>query len=292
MRQLKIASDKITKRTDNTSRYFNEVDRRTLLSTEEEFRIGQLAQQGDEAAIEKLISANLRFVISVAKQYSGTGVALDDLICQGNIGLCDAARMFDPSRGFKFISYAVWHIRKEILSYLNSNHRTVRIPQNVLTDLAKIRKIDESILQVEGRYGTVDELHDELTRIGHPMSIDHINRIANTDSRNIPLESNEIDSDKASPIDWLNSDSNPTDHLDKLDIEKSISLALNQLTPMQKDVICRRLGIGYPEIETFSTISGRYGKSPEWARQIYTKSIRLMKVKLRRAKLTYGTIVA
>ena len=292
MRQLKIASDKITKRTDNTSRYFNEVDRRTLLSTEEEFRVGQLAQQGDEAAIEKLISANLRFVISVAKQYSGTGVLLDDLICQGNIGLCDAARTFDPSRGFKFISYAVWHIRKEILSYLNSDYRTVRIPQNVLNDLVKIRKADESIIQVEGRYGTVDELHDELTRRGYDMSINQINRISQADSKNVPLESNEIDPDRSSPIDWLNSDSNPTDNLDKLDLEKSISMALNQLTPMQKDIVCRRLGIGYPEIEAFSTISGRYGKSPEWARQIYTKSIRLLKVKLRRAKLTYGQIVA
>jgi RNA polymerase primary sigma factor len=292
VRQLKIASDKITKRTDNTSRYFNEVDRRTLLSTEEEFRVGQLAQQGDEAAIEKLISANLRFVISVAKQYSGTGVLLDDLICQGNIGLCDAARTFDPSRGFKFISYAVWHIRKEILSYLNSDYRTVRIPQNVLNDLVKIRKADESIIQVEGRYGTVDELHDELTRRGYDMSINQINRISQADSKNVPLESNEIDPDRSSPIDWLNSDSNPTDNLDKLDLEKSISMALNQLTPMQKDIVCRRLGIGYPEIEAFSTISGRYGKSPEWARQIYTKSIRLLKVKLRRAKLTYGQIVA
>ncbi len=292
MRQLKIASDKITKRTDNTSRYFNEVDRRTLLSTEEEFRVGQLAQQGDEAAIEKLISANLRFVISVAKQYSGTGVLLDDLICQGNIGLCDAARTFDPSRGFKFISYAVWHIRKEILSYLNSDYRTVRVPQNVLNDLVKIRRADESIIQVEGRYGTVDELHSELTRRGYDMSINQINRISQADSKNVPLESNEIDPDRSSPIDWLNSDSNPTDNLDKLDLEKSISMALNQLTPMQKDIVCRRLGIGYPEIEAFSTISGRYGKSPEWARQIYTKSIRLLKVKLRRAKLTYGQIVA
>ena len=291
MRQLKIASDKITKRTDNTSRYFNEVDRRTLLSTEEEFRVGQLAQQGDEAAIEKLISSNLRFVISVAKQYSGTGVLLDDLICQGNIGLCDAARTFDPSRGFKFISYAVWHIRKEILSYLNSDHRTVRIPQNVLNDLVKIRKADESIIQVEGRYGTVDELHDELTRRGYDMSINHIDRISQADSKNVPLESNGID-DSFSPIEWLNSDSNPTDHLDKLDLEKSISMALDQLTPMQKTIVCRRLGIGYPEIEAFSTISERYGKSPEWSRQIYTKSIRLLKVKLRRAKLTYGQIVA
>jgi RNA polymerase primary sigma factor len=291
VRQLKIASDKITKRTDNTSRYFNEVDRRTLLSTEEEFRVGQLAQQGDEAAIEKLISSNLRFVISVAKQYSGTGVLLDDLICQGNIGLCDAARTFDPSRGFKFISYAVWHIRKEILSYLNSDHRTVRIPQNVLNDLVKIRKADESIIQVEGRYGTVDELHDELTRRGYDMSINHIDRISQADSKNVPLESNGID-DSFSPIEWLNSDSNPTDHLDKLDLEKSISMALDQLTPMQKTIVCRRLGIGYPEIEAFSTISERYGKSPEWSRQIYTKSIRLLKVKLRRAKLTYGQIVA
>jgi RNA polymerase primary sigma factor len=160
VRQLKITPDRLTNRTDNISRYFTDVSGRPMLGPEEEFSIGLRAQEGDEEAIEMLISSNLRFVVSVAKQYAGTGILLEDLICQGNIGLCDAARMFDPTRGFKFISFAVWHIRKEILAYLNSDHRTVRIPQNVLNDLTKIRRADETILQEQGRYGTADEFEE------------------------------------------------------------------------------------------------------------------------------------
>ena len=290
MRQLKITPDRLTTRTDNISRYFSDVSGRPILGPEEEFSIGLRAQAGDEEAIEKLISANLRFVVSVAKQYASTGVLLEDLICQGNIGLCDAARIFDPTRGFKFISFAVWHIRKEILSYLNSDHRTVRIPQNVLNDLTKIRRADESILQEEGRYGTADELQEAISKMGKDFTVDHIKRVTNADTRSVPLESDKPD-EYNGPIDWLNSGSTATQFTDESDLSEMTRLALSRLTSIQRDIVSRRLGINGEEPETFSTISSRYERTPEWARTVYTKSIRVMQIRLKSSKLAIDRVL-
>lgn len=290
MRQLKITPDRLTNRTDNISRYFTDVSGRPILGSEEEFNIALKAQEGDEEAIEKLISSNLRFVVSVAKQYASTGVLLEDLICQGNIGLCDAARLFDPTRGFKFISFAVWHIRKEILAYLNSDQRTVRIPQNVLNDLTKIKRADETILQEQGRYGTADELQEAISRTGKDFSIDHINRVTSADTRSVPLESDNPD-EYGAPIDWLNSGTITTHYTDESDVSEMAKIALSRLTGVQRDVVVRRLGINGDEPETFSTISSRYDRTPEWARSIYTKSIRIMQIRLRSSKDSIGRVL-
>jgi RNA polymerase primary sigma factor len=130
MRQLKISGENITKRTENSSRYFTEVERNKLVSPDEEWKIGMRAQQGDEKAIDALVKANLRFVISVAKQYAGTAERLEDLISQGNIGLIYAARTFDPTRGFRFSTYAKWKILGEISNALSDEAATVRIPHS------------------------------------------------------------------------------------------------------------------------------------------------------------------
>jgi len=290
VRQLKITSDRLTNRTDNISRYFADVSGRPMLNSEEEFSIGLRAQEGDEEAIEQLISSNLRFVVSVAKQYASTGVLLEDLICQGNIGLCDAARMFDPTRGFKFISFAVWHIRKEILAYLNSDNRTVRVPQNVLNDLNKIRRADESILQEEGRYGTAEELQEAISKMGKDFTVDHIKRITSADTRSIPLESDNPD-EYGAPIDWLSSGTTTTQFTDESDLSEITRIALSKLTNVQKDIVTRRLGINGGEPETFSTIAGRYERTPEWARSIYTRSLKLMQARLRSSKSTMDRVL-
>lgn len=290
MRQLKITPDRLTNRTDNISRYFTDVSGRPMLGPEEEFSIGLRAQEGDEEAIEMLISSNLRFVVSVAKQYAGTGILLEDLICQGNIGLCDAARMFDPTRGFKFISFAVWHIRKEILAYLNSDHRTVRIPQNILNDLNKIRRADETILQEQGRYGTADELQEAIAKTGKDFTVDHIKRVTNADSRSVPLESDNPD-EYGAPIDWLNSGTTTTQYTDESDMSEMAKLALSRLTSIQRDIVSRRLGISGDEPETFSTIASRYERTPEWARSIYTRSIKIMQVKLKSSKTSISRVL-
>lgn len=281
MRQLKIQADRRTNRTENISRYFSEVSNLPLLSPDEEFEIGKRAQQGDHAAIEKLISANLRFVVSVAKQYTNPEVSLEDLICQGNIGLCDAARQFDPTRGFKFISFAVWHIRKEILAYLNTDNRTVRVPQNILTDLSKIRKANEQILQEEERLGTADELEEKISQFSaKEIKADKIQQILHADTKGVAIDSS-ISEDVLSPIDWLSSDTTTTMLTDESDINETVRIALSKLTPVQRDVVCRKMGLNGGDPEHFSIIARRYEKTTEWARLVYVKALRIMQVKMR-----------
>ena len=291
MRQLKISSGKLTKRTENISRYFTDVERQPILSHTEETQIGMLAQQGDEAAIEKLISANLRFVVSVAKQYYGQDAIFEDLVCQGNIGLCDAARTFDPTRGFKFISYAVWHIRKEILLYLNSDSRTIRVPSNILTDAVKIRRANEQILQEEGRPGTFDELQEVVLKMGKDFTIDRIKRVTlASDAKGIPLESDNPD-DPLSPIDWLSGELSTTALTDQSDLNTAAEIALSRLSNIQRDVVSRRLGIGGDEPDTFSTIAAKYERTPEWARMVYVRSLKIMRAKLNRSQLTHDKVI-
>jgi RNA polymerase primary sigma factor len=237
------------------------------------------AQQGDEAAINSLIEANLRFVVSVAKQYVNNNISLDELVCQGNIGLIHAAKTFDPSKGFKFISYAVWHIRKEILYYFTNHHRSIRVPQNVLTALSQIRLADQSIMQEEGRPGTVEEIYDVLEKTGTSLSIEHIKKYLEAEAKISPLESSDIE-DASSPIDWLSSESKANDKVTELDKDHVMSSALSILKPIEKEIVILRLGLisGYPE--TFSTIGKMSNKSTEWARNIYNRSIKKMKNKL------------
>lgn len=280
MRQLKISAERITQRSENTRRYFNEVEKCQILTPDEEFNLGMLSKEGNERAIEKLISANLRFVISVAKQYSGTSIQLEELISQGNIGLCHAARTFDPTRGFKFISYAVWHIRKEILMYLNSDYRMIRIPQNVLTDITKIKRANEAILQEEQRPGTSDEIQEILEKLGNSISAKNIEKIDHISMHGIALESSDIE-DSLSPIDWLSSEDSASQIVDHLDLSVFSTTVLKSLTNTEKDIVIRRLGIGMKEPESLITIAERYDRTPEWARSIYSRAIRKLQTRAR-----------
>jgi RNA polymerase primary sigma factor len=281
LRELKIAQDKITRRTENTNRYFVEVERHAILSPDEEFRIGRLAQEGDEKAINTLIKANLRFVVSVAKQYSNANMSLDDLISQGNIGLCDAARTFDPTRGFKFISYAVWHIRKEILLYLTHHHRIVRLPQNIVNDISKIKKANETILQLEGRPGTDAEISEILDEWGADVSYDKVVRIRRAEVVAVPIDTTDVE-DTKSPIEWLESDPLVKDSLANDDSEAMVKVLMSSLDQVSRDVVLRKAGFGIPEAESFAVIASRYGKTTEWARQTHQKAIRRLKSRLNR----------
>jgi RNA polymerase primary sigma factor len=290
VRGLKIAQDRLTQRTENTARYFTEVEHTPLLTADEEYKICVRAQNGDEAAIQQLISANLRFVVSVAKQYSSQAVQLDELICQGNIGLCEAARLFDPSRGFKFISYAVWHIRKEIIYYLNTYYRSIRIPQNIILDTTRVKKINELILQEKGRYGTAEEIHEEFIKFGKNVTVDYISKLTHADSNRVSLESNDPDV-AVSPIDWLSGSIDTTDLVDASDLTRTVNIALSKLTTIQRDIVTRKLGIGYDHPETFSTISLLHDRTPEWARQMYIKALKIMKIRLASVNLTQDRII-
>jgi RNA polymerase primary sigma factor len=278
LRELKISADRKTNRSDNTNRYFSEVEKKKMLSPEEEFKVGILAQAGDEEAIAKLIDSNLRFVISVAKQYSNGNVSLDELICQGNIGLIHAARTFDPTRGFKFISYAVWHIRKEILFYFTNSYRMIRLPQNITTTMTQIRRIDESFLQTENRPATVIEIQKALAEDGKVFSEEQIKKFLNSETSSIPLETSDIE-DAKSPIEWLSSESTASNVTDANDLTVVVSKLLGSLEPIPREVVSLRLGLNGKEVESFSSIGLRHGRTAEWARTLYTKSIRRLKAR-------------
>lgn len=290
MRQLKISGEKITTRTGNINRYFTEVERTPLMTADEEFEVGMKAMKGDEEAIQKLISANLRFVVSVAKQYANGYISLDELICQGNIGLCDAARIFDPTRGFKFISFAVWHIRKEILMFINNDSRVVRLPQNIITDLSRIKKIDEKIQQDLGRSGTVEEIYEEIIKSGKETTIENVKRVMQSESSSIPLESNDPDETFA-PMNWIASGSTATELVDDKDLRKTAVTALSKLNDIQRDIVMRKIGLTTGIPETFSTICVDYDKTPEWARIVYAKALKIMRVRLNNAKLTKDRVI-
>jgi RNA polymerase primary sigma factor len=278
LRELKISHERLTKRTDNINRYFSEVEKIKMLNPDEEFRIACLAQKGDEAAIDSLVRANLRFVISVAKQYSNGYVPIEDLICQGNIGLIYSAKTFDPTKGFRFISYAVWHIRKEILQYFTNSSRTVKVPQSIVTILNKIRKIDETFLQSEGRTATVEEIQEELAKGGKIFNEDQIKEMLTADGKFSPLENTETE-DVIAPIDWIEAEGSSLDLIESMDRGSVIERMASVLTPIQREVVFRKLGIGLTEPETLSSIAIRFDRTPEWARQVYDKSIRKMKAK-------------
>ncbi len=158
IRQLKITKQITNRDTKSLGRYFSEVNSIKLLSSQEEKELAKLAASGDEKAIEKLITSNLRFVISVAKQYQNTGELIDELICAGNIGLIEAAKRFDDTRGFKFISYAVWWVRQSIMQHLGENHRPIRLPLNKISLLNKIKNIQSEFEQIHQRMPDAEEL--------------------------------------------------------------------------------------------------------------------------------------
>lgn len=281
MRDLQI-SERITMSSSNLSRYFVDLNSITLLTREEEYTISTRAIAGDEVAVDLLIRHNLRFVISVAKQYSlSSPDLLSDLICQGNIGLITAARSFDPTRGFKFISYAVWHIRNEILKYFDDSNRTIRLPGNAHTKINKARKVEADLRVTLDRDATTDEIVEELLKHGiiiKPYDLDHLFGVANGHTA---LESDSINI--FAPIDWLSSDINKPDSklLDE-EQQSTILRLLNTLRKNEREVVCARLGLYTGEGESFKDILARFDRSHEWSRLVYNKAILRLKMNARK----------
>ena len=202
------------------------------------------------------------------------------MIAQGNIGLVHAAHTFDPSRGFKFISYAVWHIRKEILLYLSQNMRTVKIPQNIITDLAAIRRVESSYAQTEGRLPTPIEIEEQLEGTTRPVKADKVEQILELDARSIHLEDAAGDDDTFSPINWLNNGESTSALIEGKDRLQMANTILNSLTPAQKLVISMRLGLTDGHTYSFSEIGDRIERTSECARQIFNKGLRSAKSKI------------
>jgi RNA polymerase primary sigma factor len=304
MRQFKIIADQKTVRSSNFQRYTNEVTKTDIMSPQEEAEVAWKAREGDQAAIERLVKANLRFVISVAKSYAGgSTVKLDDLINEGNMGLVEAAHDFDPTTGFKFISYAVWHVRKNMLKYLTDSSRVVRLPQNKVQSLHKMRRIEAELASELGRDATEEEVIDafltreleagRITSIPGTEAIKSLKQSISADKRAASLEGNPNDDpdDKFGPINVINGDPLGTDH--KVNRESSIKFLdrqLGRLNGIERDIVLSYHGIGKSQ-ESLGAIADRYECSSERIRQRYKKSIKKLQIGVRESGLQLSDVL-
>ena len=282
MRQLKITKQVTNRETASLDKYLQEIGKVDLISADEEVELAHKIKQGDELALEKLTKANLRFVVSVAKQYQNQGLSLPDLINEGNLGLIKAAKRFDETRGFKFISYAVWWIRQSVLQALAEHSRIVRLPLNRVGTISKINKASERLEQEFERSPRADELAHQLE-----MKITEINDAQRIARRHHSLDTPFSDDEKNSLLDVI-ADSNTEDpdlelHMNSL--EKEVKDALDTLKDREKDVIKMYFGIDREYALTLNEIGEEFGLTRERVRQIKEKAIRRLRHRSRSKKL-------
>ena len=287
MREFKIIN-RITNTTDNLTRYFNEISKYEILSPEKEAELATMAKNGDAKAKEAVLKSNLRFVVSVAKSYVSTHSPLEDLISEGNKGLVEAIENFDPSNGFKFISYAVWHIRKNILIYLNNYSRAIRIPINVNQEMRKYHEIEGSFISYNGREPSIEEMLEiiENPDSGFSISNNAIETIKNNPI-SIPLENYGSDNEESmSPLNWLQSSDNTDGVIVNDDLRKTIMSVISELKPMEREITILKYGLGESkEPMSYKSIAEKLERTPEWARGIYKKAEIRMKVIIRKRKI-------
>ncbi|MFI3269408.1 MAG: RNA polymerase sigma factor RpoD/SigA [Rikenellaceae bacterium] len=273
MRQLKITKSITNRESPSLDKYLQEIGKEELITVEEEVELAQRIRKGDQEALEKLIKANLRFVVSVAKQYQNQGLSLPDLINEGNLGLVKAAEKFDETRGFKFISYAVWWIRQSILQALAEQSRIVRLPLNQVGSLNKINKAMAKFEQENERSPSSDELAKEL-ELPREKIADTL-RVA---GRHVSVDAPFADGEDNSLLDVLvNSDSPNADFgLLNESLSTEVDRALETLTDREKDIIKYFFGIGTAEM-TLEEIGEKFDLTRERVRQIKEKAIRRLR---------------
>ncbi len=273
MRQLKITKSITNRESASLDKYLQEIGKEELITVEEEVELAQRIKKGDQAALEKLTRANLRFVVSVAKQYQNQGLSLPDLINEGNLGLIKAAEKFDETRGFKFISYAVWWIRQSILQALAEQSRIVRLPLNQVGSLNKINKAYSKFEQEHERKPSAEELAESLE-----LPADKVADTMRVSGRHVSVDAPFVDGEDNSLLDVLvNSDSPNADKtLIMESLSKEIHRALATLTERESDIIRLFFGIGCQEM-TLEEIGERFGLTRERVRQIKEKAIRRLR---------------
>jgi RNA polymerase primary sigma factor len=275
MRQLKITKQVTNRESKSLDKYLQDISKVDLITAEEEVELAQRIREGDQAALEKLTNANLRFVVSVAKQYQNQGLKLPDLINEGNVGLVKAAKRFDETRGFKFISYAVWWIRQSILQALAEQSRVVRLPLNKIGVINKINKTFSHLEQVNERPPSAIEIAKELdmSEAQVKVSLKNSGRHLSMDA---PFKEGENDSNL---YDVLSSAESPTpdDQLMKDSLSIEINRALETLSQREADVIRLNYGIGNQPAMTLQEIGDTFDLSRERVRQIREKGIRRLK---------------
>lgn len=274
MRQLKITKQVTNRETASLDKYLQEIGKVDLISADEEVTLAKKIKEGDEIALEKLTKANLRFVVSVAKQYQNQGLSLPDLINEGNLGLIKAAKRFDETRGFKFISYAVWWIRQSILQALAEQSRIVRLPLNKIGSINKINKTYASLEQRYEREPSADEIASVLE-----ISANDVRESQRNSGRHISMDAPLVDGEDSNLYDVIMSGEspNPDDSLINDSLRTEIERSLTTLTEREADVIRLYFGLGSKHAMTLEEIGEKFDLTRERVRQIKEKGIRRLK---------------
>ncbi|WCO01118.1 sigma-70 family RNA polymerase sigma factor [Psychroserpens ponticola] len=274
MRQLKITKQVTNRETASLDKYLQEIGKVDLITADEEVELAQRIKAGDQIALEKLTKANLRFVVSVAKQYQNQGLTLPDLINEGNLGLIKAAQRFDETRGFKFISYAVWWIRQSILQALAEQSRIVRLPLNKIGSINKINKTFAFLEQSHERPPSAEEIAKELD-----MTINDVKESLKNSGRHVSMDAPLVQGEDSNLYDVLRSSESPNPDRDLLheSLRTEIERALETLTPREADVIRLYFGLGNQHPMTLEEIGETFDLTRERVRQIKEKAIRRLK---------------
>jgi RNA polymerase primary sigma factor len=274
MRQLKITKSITNRESQSLDKYLQEIGREELITAEMEVELAQKIKQGDQLALEKLTKANLRFVVSVAKQYQNQGLTLPDLINEGNLGLIKAAQRFDETRGFKFISYAVWWIRQSILQALAEQSRIVRLPLNQVGSLNKINKAFSRLEQEFERPPSNDELATALE-----LTEEKVKDTMKISGRHVSVDAPFVDGEDNSLLDvMVNNDSPKADlELMRESLQREIERSLSTLNDREKDVVMLFFGIGKKHGLTLEEIGSKFDLTRERVRQIKEKAIRRLR---------------
>ncbi len=271
MRQLKITKSITNRESQSLERYLQEIGKVDLLTPEEEVELAKQIKQGNQIALEKLTKANLRFVVSVAKQYQNQGLSLSDLINEGNLGLIKAAQRFDETRGFKFISYAVWWIRQSILQALAEQSRIVRLPLNKVGSLNKINRAFSELEQEFEREPSPEELANLLE-----IPTEEVETTLGVAARHVSMDAPFVDGEDNSLLDVLENNTTPATDSSlefKESLRREIERALGTLTDRQADVIKLYFGLGIEHPESLEDIGDKFGLTRERVRQIKDKAI-------------------
>lgn len=285
--EFKISAVRYNDTNKSISRYFSEVTKEKILDPEEEARLAVLAKKGDLDARDKIIKSNLRFGISVAKFYANPNSPLEDLISEANKGMLEAMETFDPTTGFKFISYAVWHIRKNILSFIGSHSRTVRIPMNVSRDMKNYHKAEDYFIMQNGREPTIEETLDVMEKIGmNKLTNSSIDAIKNKPvSVQLDPMINSAEENTGKLIGVISSEEKTDSIINKEDLKKITKSLFVNLTPIEERVVTLRYGLENGIELSNSQISEFYDLTPERIRQILMKALKKIKITIRKNKI-------
>jgi len=274
MRQLKISKQVTNRETASLDKYLAEIGRVDLITADDEVKLAQKIKQGDQIALKKMVNANLRFVVSVSKQYQNQGLTLPDLINEGNLGLIKAAQRFDETRGFKFISYAVWWIRQSILQALAEQSRIVRLPLNKIGSINKINKAFAALEQDFGRAPTHSEIADKLE-----ITLKEVKESMKNAGRHVSMDAPLIQDETTNMYDVMRENDTPTPETGLLydSLRKEISRAISTLTPRETDVVRLYFGLNGQHPLTLEEIGEQFDLTRERVRQIKEKAIRRLK---------------